>query len=111
MDDEAAPQAAAVPADEFGEITAGMLRATFDHWRIFEKEGRWWAMRAGSDAEEGPRSLIHPVVCAVTLGGLAEQLCLQEWLRRMTAAELEAVWRGGFAAVAPDVAAVGGDAR
>lgn len=33
---------AAVLADEFGEITMEMLRATFDHWRIFEKDGRWW---------------------------------------------------------------------
>jgi hypothetical protein len=31
---------AAVLADEFGGITVEMLRATFDHWRIFEKDGR-----------------------------------------------------------------------
>jgi hypothetical protein len=98
---EAAPQTA-VPAAGFGEITAEMLRATFDHWRIFEKDVRWWAMREGTTATNGPRSLIHPVLCATSLEGLAEQLSLQEWLRRMTAAELEAVWRGGFTSAAQD---------
>jgi hypothetical protein len=57
-------------------------------------------MRSGTARTEGPRSLIRPVVFAMTLVGLAEQLSLQEWLRRMTAAELEAVWRDGLAAVA-----------
>jgi hypothetical protein len=95
---EAPPQAAA-PAGEFGEVTAEMLRATFDHWRIFEKDGRWWAMREGTARTEGPRSLIHPVVCAMSPEGLAEQLSLQEWFRRMPTAELEAVYRDGLAAV------------
>jgi hypothetical protein len=97
---EAAPQAA-VPTDDFGEITAEMLRVTFDHWRIFERDGWWWAMRAGAATGEGPRSLIRPVVCAMTTEGLGEQLSLQEWLRRMSAAELEAVWRDGLGALAP----------
>jgi hypothetical protein len=78
-----------------------MLRATFDHWRVFGKDGRWWAVRGGLVTGEGPRSLVRPAVCAATLEGLAEQLSLQEWLRRMPAAELEAVWRDGLAAVAP----------
>jgi hypothetical protein len=95
---EAGSQAAAL-AGGLGEVTAGMLRQTFDHWRIFEKDGRWWAMRAGAATTEGPRSLIRPVVCAMTLDGLAEQLSLQEWFRRMPAAELEAVYRDGLAAV------------
>jgi hypothetical protein len=94
---EAAQQGAAL-AGGFGEVTAGMLRATFDHWRIFETDGRWWAFREGIVSGEGPRSLIRVAVCAVTLDGLAEQLCLQEWLRRMSAAELESVWREGFPA-------------
>jgi hypothetical protein len=94
----AVPEAAAL-ADELGGITVDMLRTTFDHWRIFEKDGRWWAMREGMATTEGPRSLIHPVVCAMTLDGLAEQLSLQDWLRRMTPGELEAVWRDGLAAV------------
>jgi hypothetical protein len=97
--DEAAPQAAEEPADESGEITADMLRAAFEDWRVFEKNGRWWAMRSGTVAGEGPERLIRPLVFAETLEGLAEQLSVQEWLRKMTAAELEAVWRGGFAAV------------
>jgi hypothetical protein len=91
---------AAVDAAGVGEVTADMLRETFDHWRIFEKDGRHWAMRPGAVEQEGPRSLIRPLVCAMTLVGLAEQLSLQEWLRRMTAAELEAVWRDGLEAVA-----------
>lgn len=89
------------PADAAGEITADMLRQTFDDWRVFEKDGRWWATRGGTVTGAGPRSLIRAAVCAVTLDGLAEQLSLQEWLRRMPAAELEAVWRDGLAAVAP----------
>jgi hypothetical protein len=97
---EAAAEAAAL-AGGFGEVTAEMLRETFDHWRIFGKDGRWWAMRSGTATGEGPRSLILPFVCAMSLDGLAEQLSLQEWLRRMPAAELEAVWRDGLAAVAP----------
>jgi hypothetical protein len=96
---EAAPQTAVLAA-EFGEVTADMLCETFDHWRIFEKDGRHWAMRPGAVEQEGPRSLIRPLVCAMTLVGLAEQLSLQEWLRRMTAAEFEAVWRDGLVAVA-----------
>jgi hypothetical protein len=83
-----------------GTISADMLRATFDHWRIFERDGRWWALRPGIAMTAGPRSLICPLVCAMTREGLAEQLSLQEWLRRMPAAELEAVWRDGFAAAA-----------
>jgi hypothetical protein len=39
---EAVPEAAAL-AGEFGEVTVEMLRATFDHWRIFDRGGRWWA--------------------------------------------------------------------
>lgn len=92
---------AAAPAAEPVVITADMLRATFAGWRICERDGRWQAMRGGLRAEDGPRSLIRTLVSALTLAGLAEQLSLQEWLRRMTAEELEAVWRGGLGAVAP----------
>jgi hypothetical protein len=98
---ETAAEAGAALADALSGITVEMLQTTFDHWRIFEKDGRWWAMRAGTATEEGPRALIRPAVFAMTLIGLAEQLSLQEWLRRMTATELEAVWRDGLAAVAP----------
>ena len=85
-------------AVEFGEITADTVRLTFDHWRVFERDGRWWAFRSGEATASGPRSLIQPVVGAMSLEGLAEQLSLQEWLRRMTAGELDAVWREGIAA-------------
>lgn len=83
----------------YGTVTADMLRATFDQWRIFEHAGIWRAARPGEVAQEGPRSLIHPVVSALTIEALGDQLSMQEWLRRMPAAELEAVWHGGFTAV------------
>lgn len=93
-----ADKLAALLTGEFGEITADTLRSTFDHWRIFEKDGKWWAFRGGEATASGPRSLIQPVVGAMTPKGLAEQLSLQEWLRRMTAGELDAVWREGISA-------------
>jgi hypothetical protein len=95
---EEAPHAG---ADESGGITLETVRETFDHWRVFEKNGRYWAMRAGAVTSEGPQSLIHPLVWAPTAEGLADQLSMQEWLRRMPAAELEAVWREGFEAITP----------
>lgn len=91
---------AALLAGEFSGVTVDTLRETFSGWRVFERDGRWWAMRGGHAMAEGPRSLISPVVGAVSLEGLADQLSLQEWLRRMTDEELEAVWREGLGAVA-----------
>jgi hypothetical protein len=77
-----------------------MLRETFPEWRIAAARGRWWAMRGGYfDITGGPGSLICAAVCAATLDGLADQLCLQAWLRSLRPAELEAVWRGWFPAV------------
>jgi hypothetical protein len=106
--DEAAPQAAGLAetlarllAGEFGEITADMLRTTFTSWRIAERDGRCLAMRGGEAKSAGAQSLIQPVVRALTLEGLAEQLSLQEQLRRMSNDELEDVWRNGFPAVEP----------
>jgi hypothetical protein len=93
-------QAPVMEREAFGEVTVDMVRATFDHWRVFDENGRWWALRAGMAGGSGPASLIRPVVCAMTLQGLAEQLSLQEWLRRMTAEELAAVWHDGIGAVA-----------
>jgi hypothetical protein len=100
---EAAPQAAdtGTAPDGSGALTAGMVRDTFDHWRIFQACGKWRAFRSGMAAGEGPASLIQPVVTAATLTRLAGQLCVQEWLRTLPAAELEAVWRGGMGTVAP----------
>jgi len=93
---EAAPQPVLL-ADKLmallsGKITLDGLRAAFPVWHVFGRDGRWWAFRAGAATEEGPRSLIQPLLCAVTPGGLAEQLALQEWLRAMPGAELDAVW-------------------
>ena len=70
-----------------------MVRETSGQWRVFEKDGRCWAMRAGTVMADGPQSLIRSFAWALTPAGLAEQLSMQEHLRRMTAAELEAVWR------------------
>lgn len=80
-------------ADGSGGITLDMLRETFEDWRITETEGVYLAMRSGAITAEGPQSLIVPFVFGSTVDGLADRLSLQEWLRRMTAAELEAVWR------------------
>jgi len=100
-DTQAAPEAAAGLAGGTAGITLEMVRETFAEWRVFERDGRWWAMRGGTVAGDGPRSLVRAFVFAMTLIGLAEQLSLQEWLRRMTEEELESVWREGLAAVAP----------
>lgn len=84
-----------------GGITADMLRETSGHWRIGEAAGRWRAVRSGTVPADGPRSPIRPVVGAGSLEGLAGQLCLQAWLASLSAAELEAVWRGNAAAAGP----------
>jgi hypothetical protein len=107
---EAAPPAArrdtvrdADVARLLGSITVEMLRATFDHWTIAEREddGRLLAIRSGCFVADGPRSLIRGCVLADTTTGLAEQLGIQVTLESLTAAELEAVWRDGPAAAQP----------
>jgi hypothetical protein len=85
-----------------GHVTVEMLRETFPEWRIAAARGRWWAMRGGYfDITGGPGSLICAAVYAATLDGLADQLCLQAWLRSLRPAELEAVWRSLFPAAVP----------
>ena len=96
MSARSAEAAAPGSTPEWTPVTADMLSATFDHWRIWVSGGRWFASRPGSTKQSGPESLIQPVVSSGTLYGLADQLSMQEWLRRMSAAELEAVWSGGF---------------
>jgi hypothetical protein len=76
-----------------GEITPQMLRDTFPKWRVFESGGVWWALREGKAEEDGPRSLLRIVIGARDVPGLAEKLCLQEWLDGLDPAELDAVWR------------------
>lgn len=76
-----------------GEVTPGMLRATFPKWRVFESAGIWWAIRDGVSVPGGPRSLLRPVLGDRDLTALADKLCLQERLDGLDPAELEAVWR------------------
>lgn len=83
-------------------LTIGALRKVFSEWRIWEAGGTIFASCPGMVTAIGPQSLIHPVVVATTLLGLAAQLEMQELLRRMTPDELEAVWREGFTAYAPE---------
>ena len=77
-----------------GEITPGMLHATFPQWRVFEAGGAWWATRGGMQEWGGPRSLLMRVLGAGDLNALAEKMCLQEWLDGLDDAALEAVYRG-----------------
>jgi hypothetical protein len=97
------PEASALTDAELGEllgcITVQMLRETFDEWTIGEAAGRLLAIRTGSFGAIGPRSLIRGCVVAETTTGLAEQLGIQAWLESLSAAQLEAVWREGPAAV------------
>lgn len=74
-------------------ITVGMLRATFPEWRIFGDSGSWWAVRGGLVRLEGPQSLLRRVITACDLTALAERLCLQEYLDRLSPEELAAVYR------------------
>jgi hypothetical protein len=76
-----------------GEITAGMLRATFPQWHIARNGGTWWAVRGGLARLDGPESLLLRVITARDLGGLAERLCLQDYLDRLSPEELAAVYR------------------
>jgi hypothetical protein len=39
-----------------GEMTPGMVRATFPQWRIFEHLGSRWAVRGGIVSWDGPES-------------------------------------------------------
>ena len=50
-------------------------------------------MREGTERLDGPLSLIQHVHTAADLTGLAEKLCLQEYLDGLSAEELAAVWR------------------
>jgi hypothetical protein len=84
-----------------GEITVGMLRATFPAWRVFEHVGAWWAVRPGIEKFDGPESLRVRAVTAPDLTSLAERLCLQDWLDGLEDDELERVYRGDVAESAP----------
>jgi hypothetical protein len=76
-----------------GEITVGMLRATFPQWRILGACGLWWAMRDGLVWLDGRKSLLLRLISAPDTAALAEKLCLQEYLDRLDPQELAAVYR------------------
>jgi hypothetical protein len=76
-----------------GPVTAEMLRDTFPEWHIFSQFGAWWATREGSQKFTGPQSLIRRVLVADGLDGLADRLCLQEWLDSLDPLALDVVWR------------------
>jgi hypothetical protein len=78
----------------FGEITQEGLREVFPHWRIFVAGGTWWAVRGGWQSWTGPESLLLRALTAPDLTGLAERLCLQEWLDGLDSEALAAVYRG-----------------
>ncbi len=79
--------------DMAGQITMGMLRATFPQWRIVGTCGLWWAMRDGLVWLEGPKSLLLRVISAPDLTALGEKLCLQEYLDRRDWQQLAGVHR------------------
>lgn len=91
-------------AASLGDVTPDMLRETFGGWRVFESGGVWWAIRGGKVAEGGPESLLRVAIGDRRPAGLAEKLCLQEWLDNLGPGELAAVWRD----VALPAAAVAG---
>jgi|SRR5271165_1099453 len=84
-----------------GEITVGMLRATFPEWRVFKHVGAWWAVRPGVEKWDGPESLLRRTITAPDLMTLADRLCAQEWLDGLDDDELERVYRGEVAEAAP----------
>ncbi len=83
-----------------GELTLAVVREAFDHWRITDTDnGLLLALRGGPVVNAGPQSLIVPCVFASSLEDLTDKLSLQEWFRRMTADELDLVWRHGSGAL------------
>jgi hypothetical protein len=86
-----------------GEVTEGMLGETFPRWRLYESRGLWFAVRDGAERLDGPGSLLRSTLAMRDLAGLAEALCVQERLDRLTPAELAAVWRDGALPLPSDV--------
>lgn len=75
-----------------GEVNVEMIRATFDHWRIFEADGRWCVLRSGTAFDPGgPLSLLRSALNAGSLE-LGMQLCMQAWLASLSEDELRDVW-------------------
>jgi hypothetical protein len=78
-----------------GEVTEEMLAETFPQWRLYESRGLRWAVRDGAERLDGPGSLLKRMLASRSLDGLAEALCVQEWLELMSPEELAGVWRDG----------------
>lgn len=76
-----------------GEITPAGLRTVFTGWRIFGADGAWWAIRGGRHSRVGPESMLLCALAASDLTGLAERLCIQEWLDGLSPDELAALYR------------------
>jgi len=85
-------------AASLGEITPQVLRATFPDWRIFLSSTTWWAVRGGFQEFDGPRSLLHCTLTSADLTVLADKLCAQDYLGKLSDAELEQAWRDMLAA-------------
>jgi hypothetical protein len=75
------------------DITVEGLRETFSRWRIVHADGAWWAVRGGTVTWDGPDSLLLRVITASDLPGLAERLCVQEWIDGLDEAALAAVYQ------------------
>jgi hypothetical protein len=77
-----------------GEITPQVLSQVFPQWRVFSRHARWWATREGVQKITGPQSLIRRALTAPDLAGLAEMLCLQEYLDELMPDDVAAVYQG-----------------
>jgi hypothetical protein len=81
------------------QIEIDTVRATFGNdWHIFRTDEYWCAMRRGGAVlmlDDGPSSLIQFCLYASRLDDLARQLCLQEFLRRLSPGELARVHATG----------------
>lgn len=74
----------------------GMLRAAFPDWSIFRSGKAWLAVRQdGTERHEGPGRLLKHHLSAESVADLGNQLCLQDWLDRLTVEELARVHASG----------------
>jgi hypothetical protein len=69
------------------------LRVACPSWRVGGSSGNWHAFRSGISMMDGPWSLLRCHLHADTLLGLAERLCLQEYLDGLSEQELAEVWQ------------------
>jgi hypothetical protein len=76
-------------------MDAETLRATFPHWKVFDADGWWFALRQGNYLEvyAGPRSLVRHTLRASSVALLAEMLAVQDFLDSLSEAELDQIYR------------------